>query len=158
YKAAGKRFACGHTFTNLMVVNFTGPFGARACAYCCNMNIDLDGEPQAYGPLNKRTMETWGHGGWKSKADNDLKKPAFEEGKKAFDELEKKTREPTNPAAAPAKPAPAGTMPAPAAVTIAELDKQIKEAKARLIFAAGLDKYEPDLEAKNFGTIFWHWY
>ena len=61
---AGAKFACGDDiYTNLMVVNFTGPGGIEASAYCCNVNIDIDGEPQAYGPAdNPRSSQRKGCG------------------------------------------------------------------------------------------------
>ena len=43
---AGAKFACGDAFTNLTIVNISGPGGVEASAYCCNMNIDIDGEPR----------------------------------------------------------------------------------------------------------------
>jgi hypothetical protein len=52
YKAAAHQYGCGEEWFNLTVVRFFGPEGARACAYCCTMNIDIDGNPQAYGPLS----------------------------------------------------------------------------------------------------------
>jgi len=48
YKAVPYKFSCGDDLVNLTVINFVGPAGAKACAYCCNMNLDLDGDIQAY--------------------------------------------------------------------------------------------------------------
>jgi hypothetical protein len=75
YSAAPHKFHNGKNFSNLTVVNFSGPDGAKACAYSCNMNLDADGEPQAYGPLSKpKTREYLGNACWKSKAQNDALK------------------------------------------------------------------------------------
>lgn len=49
FQAAPDTFACGKDFTNITVVNFRGPARSKICAYSCNMNVDLDGDPQAYG-------------------------------------------------------------------------------------------------------------
>src|SRR5258707_12993239 len=67
----------GAAYTNLLVVNFFGPAGARASAYCCNMNIDLDAEPQAYGPVGDpkiTPIENLSNGGWLGTAPNTAKK------------------------------------------------------------------------------------
>jgi hypothetical protein len=55
YKAAPSKYVCGSDYSNLTVLLFYGPSSRTvplACAYCCNMNIDSDGDPQSYGPLN----------------------------------------------------------------------------------------------------------
>ena len=55
YRAAPSKYRCGSDYTNLSVILFFGPSSNTvplACAYCCNMNIDSDGDPQSYGPLN----------------------------------------------------------------------------------------------------------
>src|SRR5262245_49965595 len=55
YSAAPSKYTCGTDYSNLTVVRFYGPSSRNvplACAYCCNMNIDSDGDPQSYGPLN----------------------------------------------------------------------------------------------------------
>jgi hypothetical protein len=162
YKAAKDPFACGNTYSNLTVVNFVGPFDTKVTAYCCNMNLDLDGEPQVYGPLSKNPIESWDNGGWKSAAKNAAKKPAFDEAKKLYDDLQKKKLELTTPASsstppAPAPPAPGGSTPQPP-ITLGNIDAKITTATNNLVLAAGLDPHEPDLNAKNFGKIFWHWY
>src|SRR5262249_39686983 len=53
YVAASRKFSCGKQpdYDHLTIVNFEAPGGAKASAWCCNMGIDLDGAPQAYGPL-----------------------------------------------------------------------------------------------------------
>src|SRR2546428_4746517 len=137
YKAVAQKFACGTDFSNLSVINFVGPVGAKACAYCCNMNLDLDGEPQAYGPLTNpklRPKDNLGNAGWKREADNTALRLKYEAGKKLLSELEQKKVDliakakpvlgPTKPAAAPAKAAPDPAMVA--------LDKQITQKTGEL--------------------------
>src|SRR4051812_46803379 len=70
YRAAPHKYVCGSDYSNLTVVLFYGP-SARgvplACAYCCNMNIDSDGDPQSYGPLNTiniRPLDYLENAGW----------------------------------------------------------------------------------------------
>src|SRR6185312_8957754 len=55
YRAAPSKYRCGNEYSNLTVVLFFGPSSPTvplACAYCCGMNVDSDGDPQSYGPLN----------------------------------------------------------------------------------------------------------
>jgi hypothetical protein len=40
--------------SHVQLINLTGPNNAKATAYSCSMNVDVDGEPQAYGPADKR--------------------------------------------------------------------------------------------------------
>src|SRR5262245_23062808 len=165
YKAVAQKFACGNDFTNLTVVNFVGPAGAKACAYCCNMNIDLDGEPQAYGPLSKpklRPKDNLGNAGWKTEAGNKALQSKYEDEKKVVAELEKKKADLVAKAKAavdPTKPAPAPAKPDPAMVA---LDKEIAHKKAQLqkmsfehIDANG---NRSATNPKNFEKIFWKWY
>lgn len=164
YEAAKHKFACGNDFTNLSVINFVGPGGSKACAYSCNMNLDIDGEPQAYGPLNKpklRPIDNLGNAGWKSEASNTTLKSQYETGKKLLSELEKKKADLMKAKAVPdpTKPAPAKAAPDPAMVAV---DKQIaheKEVLRRLSFEntdanGNFSKKNP----KNFEKIFWKWY
>src|SRR5580700_10592241 len=93
YKAAGDKFDCGHDFTNLTVVNFVGPGDSKICAYCCNMNLDLDGDPQAYAPLSKpklRPLDNLGDAGWKTASQNAALQVDYEKGKKEIADLELK--------------------------------------------------------------------
>src|SRR5713226_7555859 len=122
YKAAAHKFDCGTDFSKLSVINFVGPADAKACAYCCNMNLDLDGEPQAYGPLSKpklRPKDNLGNAGWKSEAANAAIKSQYEAGKKLLSELDQKkdliaktkaVPGPTKPAPVPSKAAPDPAM------------------------------------------------
>lgn len=47
---APRRFRCGHDYEGLVVVNFNGPGGSQLSAYCCNLNVDNDADPNAYAP------------------------------------------------------------------------------------------------------------
>ena len=70
YRAAPSKYRCGSDYTNLTVLLFFGPSSGTtplACAYCCNMNIDSDGDPQSYGPLNTpniRPLDSLGSACW----------------------------------------------------------------------------------------------
>jgi hypothetical protein len=167
YKAAAHKFACGGDYTDLTVVNFEGPDGAKACAYSCNMNIDLDGEPQAYAPLGKpklRPKDNLGNAGWKSEAQNAALKGQYETGKLALADLENKRDNLLQAkAGAPAAvtPAPAGVK-RPADPAVAALDKQIA-AKKHHLRAMSFENIDANgnhsaKNPKNFEKIFWKWY
>ena len=178
YKAAAHKFACGNDYTDLTVVNFEGPDGAKASAYSCNMNIDLDGEPQAYAPLGKpklRPKDNLGNAGWKSEAQNNVLKGQYEAGKLALADLEKKREQLLAAKVAPATAKP-GPVPAPAAAksglhpaakppvdpAVAALDKQIA-AKKKHLHATSFENIDANgnysaKNPKNFGRIFWKWY
>ena len=162
-KAASHKFQCGDGFSNLTVVNFTGPDGAKLSAFCCNMNIDADGEPQAYKPLARTDLQNRDgleDAGWKSKAVNDILKDKWESAVKLLEDLEKQKADlvakeasaappgpPTGtPAATPQKPAP----------SLHEVENRIKQAKAELKKYYWAEK-ESDRPV-NYGRIFWHWY
>ena len=109
---AGAKFACGdNIYTNLMVVNFTGPGGIEASAYCCNVNIDIDGEPQAYGPADNpriKPKERLRNGGFRSPEQNQAMKDTYEAAKKTVQDLEQKKADiiaKSKPSDDPAKPA-----------------------------------------------------
>jgi hypothetical protein len=127
---AKARFACGDDiYTNLMVVNFTGPGGIEASAYCCNVNIDIDGEPQAYGPADNpriKPKERLRNGGYRSPEQNQAMKDTYEAAKKTVQDLEQKKADiiaKSKPSDDPAKPA-APLDPA----AMAKLDKEIEKA------------------------------
>jgi hypothetical protein len=152
YKAAGPKFACGEDFTNLTVINFTGPGGSRACAYSCNMNLDLDGEPQAYGPFSKpqlRPQDVLGNAGWKSAAENSAIKARYELGKNVLSGLEQKKTDlaKTKAVADPAMTALAKQI----ALQTAALRKQSFE---HIDSNGNPSAANP----KNFEKIFWKWY
>ena len=167
YKAATHRFDCGNDFVDLSVINFVGPAGAQACAYSCNMNLDLDGDPQSYGPFNKpklRPKDNLGDAGWKSAADNTAIRLKYEAGKKLLSELEQKKVDlvaKSKPVPDPTKPAPdvKKTAPDPA---IKALDDQIDDAKTKLsqMSYEHIDENgnRAKVNPKNFGKIFWKWY
>src|SRR5260370_34755093 len=93
YRRAADRFGCGETYTNLMVVNFSGPGGVKASAYCGNVNIDIDGEPQAYGPSDNPAVspkENLWNGGWVSPAQNAGKKTTDDDAQKKCYDIQKK--------------------------------------------------------------------
>lgn len=141
YKAVGQKFGSGEEYSNLTVVNFAMPDGTKACAYCCGMNIDLDGEPQAYGPFSKpdpRPLDYLENAGWLSQNQNNDKKIKYEAAKKNLTELEsQKTK----------------LLPSAADAQKKELDAKIEAAKKTL---KALNPY--DRTAKNYEKIFWHWY
>src|SRR4029077_10322619 len=100
------------------------------------MNVDLDGEPQAYGPLSKpklRPKDNLGNAGWKNEAANNAIKSQYEAKKKALSELEQKKVDllaKTKTVPAPTKPAtPAAKAHDPA---LAALDEQITHKKKEL--------------------------
>jgi hypothetical protein len=131
-----QRFGSGDAYTNLLVVNFFGPAGARASAYCCNMNIDMDAEPQAYGPFGDpkiTPIEKLSNGGWLDAATNAAK---------------------SKPSGDPTKPAPAPPNPK----AMADLDKEIVKAKQAMKDAAVFWDDDPAKRPVNFGKIFWQWY
>lgn len=141
YKLAGRRFGCGDEYENLTVVNFFGPGGARACAYSCNMNIDLDGEPQAYGPFNNasfKPLDYLENAGWKTQAGNDAVKSKYATAKKALDGLEQQK-----------KSLPPTASEASKKALDAKIDAARKTVKVFNPYPA---------TAKNFEKIFWHWY
>ncbi len=157
---AADRFGCGNTFEKLMAVNFSGPGGVKASAYCCNVNIDIDGEPQAYGPSDNPAVspkENLWNGGWLNPAQNAAKKKQYEDAKKKFDDLEQKKADILAKAKAPAGPtAPPPAPPDPAAM--AALDKEIADAKEAMKKAAVFWNDDPAKRPKNFGKVFWYWY
>jgi hypothetical protein len=166
------KFACGNDLTNLTVINFIGPGGSKASAYCCNMNVDLDGDPQAYAPLSKpglRPMDNLGNAGWKGSADNAGLKAKYEAAKKALEELEQKKTDlggKTTAIPGPSAPGPttsaSASKKAPADPAMAALDKQIAEKKLH-VRAMSFEHIDANgnhsaKNPKNFEKIFWKWY
>ena len=131
------------------------------------MNLDLDGEPQAYGPLSKpklRPKDNLRNAGWKSEADNTAIRLQYEAGKQLLSQLEQKKANlvaKTQPNPAPTQAAPAPAKPATDPVMIA-LDEQIEEKKKALRKLSFERKDANDNDAtvnpKNFEKIFWKWY
>jgi hypothetical protein len=158
YRRADGRYACGDTYTNLTVVNFSGPDGVQASAYCCNMNIDMDAEPQAYAPpfdTHLVPMENLWNGGWKTTAQNTALKAEYDATTKHLEELEKKKADLSNaPAAGAASSGKPGTPPDPK--VLKQLDDQIEDAKKTLKRRFFWDA-DPAKRPVNYGKIFWNW-
>jgi len=93
YRAAASKYRCGSDYTNLSVILFFGPSSPTvplACAYCCNMNIDSDGDPQSYGPLNTpgiQPLDSLEDAGWVNpdKAGADFKHRGNKQRKETYD-------------------------------------------------------------------------
>jgi hypothetical protein len=93
YQAAPSKYRCGDDYTNLTVLLFFGPSSGTvplACAYCCNMNVDSDGDPQSYGPLNTpkiQPLDYLENAGWvgPDKAGADFKHRGNKQRKEAYD-------------------------------------------------------------------------
>ncbi len=164
-KAAAGKFYCGSIkegndgYKNLTVINFVGPSGGKISAYCCNMNIDADGEPQAYAPFSRSDLQPkdfLSDAGWKSKDDNDKLKPAWEKAVKDLDDLEKQKA-----ALTAVKPADGGQpgkpVTPPAAPDLKAIDDKIKQAK-KVLKDNWYWEENPADRPLNYGRIFWHWY
>ncbi len=131
----GTTFRCGNDYYEVKVINFQGPKDSKASAYCCNMNLDFDGEPQAYAPEDT-TLEPWdnlGDAGFLKPAQNAAKKQIFDGIKNNINTL--KTQK-----AAAKTPLEAGA-----------LQKQIEDLEKS-------DIIQTYRGARHYGTIFWHWY
>ena len=93
YRAAPSKYRCGDDYKNLSVLLFFGPSSGTvplACAYCCNMNVDSDGDPQSYGPLNTPKilpLDYLENAGWvgPDKAGADFKHRGNKQRKEAYD-------------------------------------------------------------------------
>src|SRR5262245_26838359 len=96
-----QRFVSGHDYKNLTVIKFDGPNGAKAVAYSCNLNIDFDGEPQAYAALSHkpsiRPLDVLGDAGFLFPADNDRLRRQFDDAKNRIADLEKLKADSTKP-------------------------------------------------------------
>ncbi len=170
YEALKYKFACGKDFTDLTVVKLTGPAGAKMVAYSCNMNIDLDGDPQAYAPASKphlRPMDNLGDAGWKGKEDNELLRQKYLHLKESLAGLEKQRADLVAKAAAANAPAAPGAPPAAAPAgkpdpALTALDEEIKALKKKIrevSFEHTDSKGDPAAtNPKNFEKIFWKWY
>jgi hypothetical protein len=163
YDRAG-HYACGDEFTNILVVNFRGPGGVRASAYCCQMNIDMDAEPHAYGPpfdTHLVPMEHLSNGGWRDTAQNTALQGQWRGLLNRIDELGKKKADLLKPPAAAAAGSGAGSQAAPTAPTdpkvIEDIDKQIRKVKETLKDKFFWDE-DPTKRPVNYGSIFWSWY
>ena len=166
YKRQRQHFACGNDFANVSVVNFVGPGGSKASAYSCNMNVDLDGEPQAYAPISKpklRPEDNLGNAGWKRESDNAALKAKYEAGNKALNDLEQKKVDTIKAAGITEMPKPGpGAPKTPPNPALVALDKEIagKKAQLRQMSYEHTDANGNNTakNPKNFEKIFWKWY
>jgi hypothetical protein len=147
YKAWPTRFLCGSENKHVQLINLFGPNGTRATAYSCSMNVDVDGEPQCYGPPTKRPIprDTLQDAGYLDPGTNAKKRAAYEaEFPDTLQRLEDLTAE------RHAKDPP------PDPTTKVKLDKEIYEVRVKLF------KLNPFWTEKpvpvNNGTVFWKWY
>lgn len=149
YKEAAHKYRVGTDLTNLTAVLFYSP--ARellACAYCCYMNIDVDGDPQAYGPLNTPGIQPYDSlqdAGWRPPDDpspkhpgNAQRKAAYEAAKKTLEELKKKKAE---------------LDPKTSDADKKDLDKKIAATQDTI---NSINPYPST--AKNYEKVFWDWY
>jgi hypothetical protein len=163
-RAAEQKFQCGDGYSNLTVINFKGPDGAKLSAFCCNMNVDADGEPQAYAPLGRADLKPrdgLGDAGWKSKEENEKLKTKWEAAVKTLEDLERQkaeivAKQAAGPQSSPATARPPNTQQQPAP-SLKEIDDKIKHVKADLTKNYYWREKESDRPA-NYGRIFWHWY
>ena len=155
---AGAKFACGdNIYTNLMVVNFTGPGGIEASAYYCDLEHRHRRRAAGLWPGRQPGTSSQRKGcgtEGSSTEENQAMKDTYEAAKKTVQDLEQKKADiiaKSKPSDDPAKPA----VPLdPAAME--KLDKEIEKAtnamkKAAIFWYA---KERP----KYFGEKFWHWY
>ena len=128
---AADKFGCGKTYENLMVVNFSGPGGVKASAYCCNVNIDIDGEPQAYGPSDDpeiKPKERLWNGGWFGPGAETRSRRSSTKTPRRHSRISSRRR----PISSQRQPQPARRSPPSARsdpAAMAELDKEIEDAK-----------------------------
>jgi hypothetical protein len=159
------KWQCGNDLSNITLATFgfqspgkkTGAKDlgrAIGCAYSCNMNMDLDGEPQAYGPLSKvtKTLDWLQNGGWLSPDQNAAVKAAYEE----LEQVQKKIGE--LKAAPKADPDAKGPQP-----ELEKLQKELEALKTRITkhlhgILFGKDAREDGVAIKYHGEKFWHWY
>src|SRR5258708_2011250 len=93
YRAAPSKYRCGDDYTNLTVLLFFVPSSGPLplpCAYCCNLNVDSDGDPQSYGPLNTpriQPLDYLENAGWAApdKAGADFRHRGNKQRKDAYD-------------------------------------------------------------------------
>jgi hypothetical protein len=160
YKAAKNKYGTGNSFQGLTVVQFEGPDGVQACAYSANMNLDADGEPQAYANPGKglKPLDRLGNAGyeWPPRKKSDL-----DTAEKKYNDLVQKKKD----LQAPVKP---GTPAAPIdATALKKLNEEIEQALYAVNSAAGINMAKWAMKSrwdgvgqkpKNWGTKLWHWY
>jgi hypothetical protein len=147
YKAWPTRFLCGNENKHVQLINLFGPNKARATAYSCSMNVDVDGEPQCYGPPTKRPIprDSLQDAGYLDPGTNAKKRAAYEaEFPEALQRLEDLAAE------RHAKDPP------PDQTTKVKLDKEIHDVRVKLF---KLNPYWTEKPVPvNNGTVFWKWY
>jgi hypothetical protein len=147
YKAVPARFHCGSENSHVQLINLTGPNNAKATAYSCSMNVDVDGEPQAYGPADKRPVprDSLQDAGWLAPAKNAEKKTAYDE---QFPAAMQRLKDLTTRLHAKDPP--------PDHATKVAIDKDIHEVKKELY---KLNPFYAEKPAPvNNGKVFWKWY
>jgi hypothetical protein len=183
YEAAKHTYFNGNRYQGLHVINFTGPSGKRLSAYSGVMNLDADGEPQAYAPYNTlNPRNPLGDAGWQNKGWNNQQVAIHKENVKKLAELdqalkdlkEQKDKEkkaahagqsatastPKSQTATPTPPQPQGGAPNTAnSQTSSAPPKSMEQLKAEI---GALEQKIPygtkHPRPKNFGKIFWDWY
>jgi hypothetical protein len=147
YKTCPARFHCGSENSQVQLINLTGPNNSKATAYSCSMNVDVDGEPQAYGPPDKRPAprDSLQDGGWLAPTKNAEKRAAYDE---KFPAALQRLNDLTTQLHA--------KNPAPDHAAKVALEKEIHDLKKEL------HKLNPYYAEKptpvNSGKVFWKWY
>jgi hypothetical protein len=159
------KWECGNDLGNITLATFGfqapgKPKGTKdlnrtvGCAYCCNTNMDLDGEPQAYGPLTKinDTLDWLQNAGWRDTDQNAAIKVAH-------DELAKLTKKIDDLTAA-SKTAVDAKSPS---ADLGKLQEQQAALKTKITKELHGKLYSPNAfehgtKIKYFGTKFWDWY
>src|SRR5215468_9821174 len=147
YKAYPTRFHCGSENSHVQLINLWGPNNSRATAYSCSMNVDVDGEPQAYGPLDIHPVprDSLQDAGWISPGKNAEKRAAYDQ---KFPAAMQRLNDLTDRLHAKNPPLDHATKVA--------IEKDIGEVRKEL---HKLNPYYADKPMPvNNGKVFWHWY
>jgi hypothetical protein len=161
YIKDSRKWQCGNDFTNITLVTFKAPNGVTGCAYSCNMNLDLDGEPQAYGPTTRQHLvqDSLENGGWRKPEKNAELKLQYEAAKLKLEQLrvETKEKEKTYNAIQSTFLLP------PTPLSQPKNDKgrtalQEAEAAVRKINPWNKDSIDNGVKIKYYEQKFWQWY
>ena len=147
YKACPTRFHCGSENSHVQLINLWGPNNSRATAYSCSMNVDVDGEPQAYGPpdIHPVPRDSLQDAGWLSPGKNAEKRAAYDQ---KFPAAMQRLNDLTDRLHAKNPPLDHATKVA--------IEKDIGEVRKEL---HKLNPYYADKPMPiNNGKVFWHWY
>src|SRR5262249_31204172 len=147
YKACPTRFHCGSENSHVQLVNLWGPNNSRLTAYSCSMNVDVDGEPQAYGPpdIHPVPRDSLQDAGWLSPGKNAEKRAAYDQ---KFPAAMQRLNDLTDRLHAKNPPLDHATKVA--------IEKDIGEVRKEL---HKLNPYYADKPMPvNNGKVFWHWY